>query len=463
MKKSDKPWAGRFAQKTKKSVEKFTESVSYDWRLAPYDVRASRAHAEGLRRAGIISKSEHQRIDRSLREILDEIVNGKFRILMELEDVHMNIEHRLKEKIGDLAGKLHTARSRNDLVSADLRLYLKDATTSVKRGITLMQKTIVKKAEDNIGVLMPGYTHLQRAQPVLFAHHLMAYYEMLARDYGRLTDAARRGDVCPLGSCALAGSALPVDWEAEARALGFAATTRNSIDAVSDRDFVIEFFAAAAVLMVHLSRFAEEIVLWSSQEFGFITLPDEACTGSSIMPHKKNPDVAELIRSKTGRVAGALIAMIITMKGLPLSYNRDLQEDKENVFDAVDTVMSCLEMASELIGGARINADVMEQAADGDFTASVDLTDYLVLKGIPFRTAHQIAGKIVKTLEKSGKSLKNITLGELRKFSSVFEEDVFSYLTVRGSIKRKVGSFSTAPGEVRKSIRRARRELEKRQ
>jgi len=462
MKTPQKPWSGRFSSPTKASIEQFTESVSFDCRLAPYDVRASRAHADALHSAGILTKREHQRIDKALREILMEIENGKFQFKAELEDVHMNIEHRLRKKIGDLAGKLHTARSRNDLIAADMRLYIKDAATAIANLITALQKTIVEKAEKNIKVIMPGYTHLQRAQPVLFAHHLMAYYEMLARDYGRIADAAMRADVCPLGSCALAGTALPIDWEAEAKALGFSATARNSIDAVSDRDFVIEFLAVAAIIMIHLSRLAEEIILWSSTEFGFITLPDEICTGSSIMPHKKNPDVAELIRGKTGRVVGALTAMITIMKGLPLSYNRDFQEDKENLFNAVDTVAACLEMARELISGARINADVMERAADSAFLTSVDLTDYLVLKGIPFRTAHQLVGKIVRSCEQTGKNLQDLTLKEFRAFSTVFEKDVSRLLSARGSVERKTGKFSTSPKEVQKSIHHAQCELEKR-
>ncbi|MEW5945368.1 MAG: argininosuccinate lyase [bacterium] len=458
-KSTGKLWSGRFDGETAGSVEAFTESVSDDARLAEWDVRAGRAHAEGLYGAGVLKKSEWRLIDRGLADILDEIRAGRFRFRPELEDVHMNVERRLHDKIGAVAGKLHTARSRNDLVAADLRLYLMDAAGRICAGLTALQAAVVKKAEDHLGALMPGYTHLQRAQPVLFSHHMMAYHEMFGRDRERFTEARDRMDVSPLGSCALSGTALAVDWEQVAERAGFSKTARNSIDAVSDRDFALEFLAAASITMVHLSRLADEIVIWSSAEFGFISLPDRLCTGSSIMPHKKNPDVAELIRAKSGRVAGSLVGALMIMKGLPLSYNRDLQEDKRNAFDAADTVTACLEMARHLVEGMELNEEAMERAARGGFAASVDLVDYLVGKGLPFREAHFAVGRLVRHCERKGAVFADLSLDEFRKHSPLFGADVTELLKAERSVDGKVSPGSTATREVLKNIRRAKAAL----
>ncbi|MFH1538254.1 MAG: argininosuccinate lyase [bacterium] len=461
MSKARKPWGGRFSRPTRKSVEQFTESVSFDYRLAPFDLRAGRAHAKALKGAGLLSAAEWRRMDKALREIESEVAEGKFKFKPELEDVHMNIERRLFEKIGGLAGKLHTARSRNDLVSADLRLYLVDAIGKLDAEIAALQKALVDRAEGAQDTLMPGYTHLQRAQPVLLAHHLLAYFEMFRRDRERLADAAKRINISPLGAAALAGAALPIDWEAVAEELGFSGVAANSVDAVSDRDFVLEILSAAAVCMIHLSRFAEEVVLWSSSEFGFVELPDELSTGSSIMPHKKNPDVAELIRARAGRAAGALIGALTMMKGLPLTYNRDLQEDKVHAFESVENLSACLRMAAELVAGMEFRAERMERAADVSFMASVDLTDYLVLKGLPFRDAHTVVGRLVAYCEKGEKDLRELTVDEFREFSKLFEKDVVGMLDPRAGAARKKSPGSTSPASVKSQIRRARNLLRK--
>lgn len=462
MGKSQKPWGGRFSAPTRKSVEQFTESVSFDYRLAPYDLRAGRAHARALKAAGLLSAAEWKRMDAALADIETEVAEGKFKFKVEREDVHMNIEKRLFEKIGALAGKLHTARSRNDLVSADLRLYLREAAAELDSALAALQGAFVDRAEETVGVLMPGYTHLQRAQPVLLAHHLLAYFEMFRRDRERLAGAAARANVSPLGAAALAGGALPVDWAAVAVDLGFDGTAANSIDAVSARDFALEFLSAAAICMIHLSRFAEEVVLWSSREFGFIELPDELSTGSSIMPHKKNPDVAELIRGRAGRAVGALNGALMLMKGLPLTYNRDMQEDKVYVFESAENLAACLRMAVELVAGMAFRVEAMESAADVSFITSVDLTDYLVLKGLPFREAHGVVGRLVARCEKEKKDFRQLSLAEFREESKLFEKDVARMLDPRASAARKKSPGSTSPESVKGQIRRARKMLKKR-
>lgn len=463
MKKSgpEKPWGGRFDRSTSGSVEAFTESVSFDRRLAPYDLRAGRAHARALKRAGLLTAAEWKRMDAALAEIEAEVAAGKFVFKPELEDVHMNVEARLKEKIGALAGKLHTARSRNDLVCADFRMWLRDAVAEARGALAALRAALVDRAEEAGGALMPGYTHLQRAVPVALAQHLLAYHEMFRRDSERMADAARRVNVSPLGAAAMAGAALPIDWAGIAAELGFDGTAANSIDAVGDRDFALEAVSAAAVCAMHLSRLAEEIVLWSSQEFGFVGLPDELSTGSSIMPHKKNPDVAELIRGRTGRAYGALTGLLTLMKGLPLSYNRDMQEDKVHTFEAMDNLIACARLAAELVRGVAFRTERMAGAAEISFATSVDLTDYLVLKGLPFRDAHHAVGAMVKYCESRGKDFGGLTMDEFRKFSPLFEADARRMLDAAGSVKRKSSAGSTGPASVRRQIKRARALLEK--
>src|SRR3990172_8562046 len=415
--KKTKPWGGRFTEATNELVEKFTASIPYDWRLYPYDIAGSIAHATMLARTGIITRDESRKIIKGLKDILGEIASGAFEFSVELEDIHMNIEDRLIRKIGPVGGKLHTARSRNDQVALDIRMYLRDEIAEIHELLGLLQKTVVGLAELHRDVVMSGYTHLQRAQPVLFGHHLLAYYEMFERDRGRLVDCFRRVNVLPLGAGALAGTVLPIDRKYVAKLLAFAGVCENSVDAVSDRDFSIEFTAACAQIMMHLSRFAEELVIWSSSEFGFITISDAFATGSSIMPQKKNPDVAELTRGKTGRVFGSLTALLTIMKGLPLAYNRDMQEDKEPVFDASDTVMLTLSVFIEMLKNITVNKDAMRKAAEDGFITATDLADYLVRQGTPFRKAHEVVGKAILQATTLGCGLGTMPLREYRKLS----------------------------------------------
>ncbi|HTP06509.1 MAG TPA: argininosuccinate lyase [Nitrospirota bacterium] len=450
--KKTKPWGGRFTEATNELVEQFTASIPYDWRLYPYDIAGSMVHAAMLGRQGIIPKRDADRIIRGLEEILKEIVAGTFEFSVELEDIHMNIENRLIEKIGPTGGKLHTARSRNDQVSLDIRMFLRDEIAETHELLTALQAVIVDLAERHSDVVLPGYTHLQRAQPVLLGHHLLAYYEMFERDRGRLEDCFRRVNVMPLGAGALAGTVLPIDRKFVAKQLGFSGVCENSIDAVSDRDFAIEFVAACAQIMMHLSRLSEELVIWSSSEFGFITISDAFTTGSSIMPQKKNPDVAELTRGKTGRVYGNLMALLTLMKGLPLAYNRDMQEDKEPIFGAAETVTLSLSVFIEMLKGVSIHRETMRKAAEDGFITATDLADYLVRKGMPFRKAHEVVGRAVLRATELGCGLVDMPIGEYTKLSPLIQEDVYDALSVEASVKRRTSYGGTAPANLRKRL-----------
>ncbi len=452
-----KPWAGRFIDKLSKTVESFTESISYDHRLWRYDIEGSIAHAKMLGKQGIIHKREMEKIIKGLKEISRQIGAGNFRFREDLEDIHMNIESALINKIGDVGGKLHTARSRNDQVVLDLRLYLREESKAILSLIKKLQRTLLNTAINHLNVLMPGYTHLQRAQPVLLSHHILAYVEMLQRDRERLNDTLKRIDILPLGSCALAGTTLPIDRVYVAKLLGFKSISQNSIDAVSDRDFVIEFLSNAALLMMHLSRLSEELILWSTEEFKFIELPDAFTTGSSIMPQKKNPDVAELIRSKTGKVYGNLLSLLTVMKGLPLSYNRDFQEDKIPVFETVDTIKACITVLSEMLPRIQFNVKRMQEGAGNAYATATDLAEYLVKKGIPFRKAHEITGKIVLYCIKKKRHFEELSLREFNTFSNLIKKDVYFSLTSVGSVKNKQSLGSTSPVEVKRQIKRLRR------
>jgi len=457
--KKTKPWGGRFTEATNKLVEEFTASVPYDWRLYPYDIAGSIAHATMLAKTGIITKTESRRIIKGLQDILREIVAGVFDFSIGLEDIHMNIEDRLIRKIGPVGGKLHTARSRNDQVALDIRMYLRDEIAEIHELLGLLQTVLISLAELHSDVVMPGYTHLQRAQPVLFGHHLLAYYEMFDRDRGRLVDCFRRVNVMPLGAGALAGTVLPIDRKFVARLLAFTEVCENSIDAVSDRDFSIEFTAACAQIMMHLSRFAEEIVIWSSSEFGFITIGDAFTTGSSIMPQKKNPDVAELTRGKTGRVYGSLTALLTIMKGLPLAYNRDMQEDKEPLFDASDTIMLTLSVFIEMLKNITVHKDAMRKAAEDGFITATDLADYLVRKGMPFRRAHEIVGRAVLLATELGCGLGTVPLGEYRKLSPLIRDDVYDALSLEASVGRRTSYGGTAPANLKKRLQALKKKM----
>ena len=453
-----KPWGGRFKESTDKLVEEFTESVSYDKRLAPFDIAGSIAHVKMLEKQGILKKEEAEKIVSGLKEILDEIERGEFVWKTELEDVHMNIEKRLTEKIGAVGGKLHTGRSRNDQVATDVRLYVRHEIEEILELLKALRRAFVKQAEENLDVVMPGYTHLQIAQPVLYAHHMLAYYQMFRRDAERFKDTLKRVNVSPLGSAALAGTSYPLDREFTAKLLGFNGVTRNSMDAVSDRDFVAETIFNCAMVMMHLSRLSEELVLWSTEEFGFIELPDAFCTGSSIMPQKKNPDVSELTRGKTGRVYGDLITILTVLKGLPLTYNRDLQEDKEPLFDAIDTVKMALRVNEKIVSGMKPRKERMREQAKKGFSLATDVADYLAKKGVPFREAHEIVGKVVAYCLDNGKTLEDLTLEEFRKFSNKFEEDVLSLMSVEGSINSRNIVGGTAREQVEQEIKRIKEE-----
>jgi argininosuccinate lyase len=450
--KAAKPWGGRFTETTNALVEEYTASIQYDWRLFPYDIAGSVAHAAMLGKTGIITEKEARRIINGLKGILQEITDGKLEFSMELEDIHMNIENRLVAKIGPVGGKLHTARSRNDQVALDLRMYLRDEIMEIRRLLREMQKAVIGLAERNRDAVMPGYTHLQRAQPVLFGHHLLAYYEMFERDRERLADCYRRVNILPLGAGALAGTVLPIDRKMVAELLGFSAVSENSMDAVSDRDFAIEFVSACGQVMVHLSRLSEELVLWSSAEFGFITIADAFTTGSSIMPQKKNPDVAELSRGKAGRVFGNLTALLTIMKGLPLAYNRDMQEDKEPVFDTADTVGQALAVMAAMLSSVTVHRDAMRHAAEDGFITATDLADYLVRKGLPFRQAHEVVGRaVLKALELTC-GLKDLPLAEYKKLSALITKDVYQSLSVDASVGRRTSYGGTAPANLTKRL-----------
>ena len=456
---SEKLWAGRFTQPTDAFVEEFTASINFDRRMYRYDILGSVTHARMLARQGIISGDEAETIVQGLEGILVEIEAGDFEFTVAREDIHMNIEARLIEKIGAVGGKLHTARSRNDQVALDVRLYLRDEIDAIAQALGTLQAALLDQAEKNLDVIMPGYTHLQTAQPVLFAHHLLAYFEMLARDTGRLHDLRSRLNHLPLGAGALAGTTFAIDREWVAEQLGFAGVTRNSLDTVSDRDFALEFCSFASILMMHLSRLSEELILWSSADFAFIELSDAFCTGSSIMPQKKNPDVPELVRGKTGRTYGNLISLLTLMKSLPLAYNKDMQEDKEPLFDTIDTVRGSLKVFAGMIAEMRVNPEQMRIAAGRGFSTATDIADYLVRKGLPFRNAHEVVGKTVRFCVENEKSIPELTLEEFRQFSADIDGDIFNCVTLEASVNARKATGGTAREAVEKEIILARQSL----
>ena len=456
---SSKPWSGRFTEKTDPSVESFTSSIAFDKRLYVYDIEGSIAHCRMLAKQSIITEEEASQIVEGLLKIARDIERGDFELDEGREDIHMNIEAQLAADIGAVAQKLHTARSRNDQVLLDVRMYLRDEVTNILMALTGLRRVLVELAGNHMDVIMPGYTHLQPAQPVLFSHHLMAYYEMLSRDRARFNEALGRINVMPLGSAALAGTTFPIDMEYTAELLGFPEISANSMDAVASRDFIIEFLAAAAMCMVHMSRFSEELILWSSAEFGFVEIPDAFATGSSIMPQKKNPDVPELVRGKTGRVFGNLTAVLTMMKGLPLSYDRDMQEDKEPLFDTVDTLKSCLGVYQKLLPRLQVNAAVMQEGASRGYMVATDMADYLVTRGVAFRDAHHCVGEVVRFAIDEKKEVQELSLGDLKKFSPAFDEDVFDILTPEQMVNRRTSLGGTAKENVRKAIKKAEETL----
>ncbi len=434
----------------------YTASIAFDWRLYPYDIKGSIAHARMLAKQGIITQGEAKIIIKGLSSIKDEIEQGKFEFKPELEDIHMNIESRLIEIVGEVGGKLHTARSRNDQVALDLRLFAQEAIIATRESLRELQRALIELADANRDVVIPGYTHLQSAQPILLAHHLLAYFEMLQRDFDRFIDCGQRTDVMPLGSGALAGVAYDVDREFLARELGFNRISQNSIDAVSDRDFVLEYEAAASICMMHLSRLAEETILWSSAEFNFIEIDDAFATGSSIMPQKKNPDVAEIARGKTGRIYGNLMAMLTTMKALPLAYDRDMQEDKEGFFDTVDTLLSTLKIFTGMVASMKINAESAKRAVEKGYILATDLADYLVKKGEAFRNAHSIVSRLVSYAVEKGKSLNQLSIKEYKDFSPLFNEDVYS-IDIESSLAARDVAGGTAPRRVEQALAAAKK------
>ena len=454
-----KAWSGRFSKPTDKLVEQFTESISFDHRLIEEDILGSIAHARMLGKCGIIAQAEADAIVDGLESVLQDVRSGKVELDPSAEDVHMNVERLLFEKIGETAGKLHTARSRNDQICLDIRLFLKHNLDTIINSLSNIQGVILDKAAEHAESIMPGFTHLQHAQPITLGHHLMAWFWMLERDKARLSDCARRVNVCPLGSGALAGTTLPIDREFVAKELGFESISENSIDAVSDRDFLSEFAAGSAILMTHLSRFAEEIIIWATQEFGFIELDDSVATGSSIMPQKKNPDVAELIRGKCARVIANTVNLLTVQKGLPLAYNRDLQEDKEPLFDTVDTVLGALEVFALMLARCTFNVERMREAAAEGFATATDLAEHLVRQGVPFRKAHEQVGKLIAWCIENGKSLTELTLDEIRRFAPNATEDVMKEITLESSVARRSSYGGTSPTEVRRQIEKARQIL----
>ncbi len=455
-------WGGRFSEATDAFVARFTASVNFDRRLAKHDIQGSIAHATMLAQVGVLDKSELSAIEQGLSEIGGEIERDAFNWSVALEDVHMNIEAALTKRIGITGKKLHTGRSRNDQVATDIRLWLREEIDQIASELHRLQLGILSLAHREADTIMPGFTHLQTAQPVTFGHHLMAWFEMLNRDYGRLMDCRKRVNQSPLGAAALAGTTYPIDRRLTADLLGFEAPTQNSLDSVSDRDFAIEFCAFASLLLTHLSRASEELILWTSSQFDFIDLPDRFCTGSSIMPQKKNPDVPELVRGKTGRVNGHLIALLTLMKSQPLAYNKDNQEDKEPLFDTVDTVKDCLRAFADMVPAITCKSENMRKAALRGFSTATDLADYLVRKGIPFRDSHEIVGKSVAYGIEQNKDLSKFSLDELRQFSDIIDADVFEVLTLEGSVAARNHTGGTAPEQVRKAVEKARQQLTQR-
>ncbi len=456
---SKKLWGGRFEGATAASVEAFTESISYDRRLYSYDIMGSKAHATMLEAGGMLSSEELTAIIDGLSAIEKSIDEGRFSFKSELEDIHMNIEKALIDAIGPAGAKLHSARSRNDQIALDLRLYLRDECDRLMELLDDTRRAFVGLARKYMGQVMPGYTHLQRAQPVLISHHMMAYFEMFGRDRERIADCRKRINILPLGAAAMAGTGLPINREMVAELLGFDRVTANSMDTSGDRDFAIEFVSCCTMIQLHLSRLSEELVLWSSQEFSFVSIADKFCTGSSIMPQKKNPDIPELIRGKSGRVVGSLMSLITLMKGLPLTYNRDLQEDKEPVFDAVDTVSASLAIMAEMLGNLEFNTGRMEDATKTGFMTATDLADYLVLRDVPFRDAHGIVGRAVAACIERGCELTDLTLSEIREFSPVIDEDIFDVLSVRGSVDSRVSTGGTATLRVEEAVTAAEKQM----
>jgi len=459
---SQELWGGRFSEPTDAFVQRFTASEAFDRRLAVYDIAGSRAHADMLAATGVLTADENAAIQQGLQDVLAEIEAGRFVWSVAREDVHMNIEARLTELIGDVGKKLHTGRSRNDQVATDLRLYLRAELDHCRAELTRLQLGIVALAAQHAETVMPGFTHLQVAQPVTLGHHLMAWYEMLERDDSRLMDCRKRLNASPLGAAALAGTTFPIDRDATAAALGFDGPTRNSLDSVADRDFAIEFCATAALLMNHLSRISEELILWTSAQFGFINLPDRFCTGSSIMPQKKNPDVPELVRGKSGRATGNLVALLTLMKAQPLAYNKDNQEDKEALFDTVQTLKDCLRAFADMIPAMEANEQAMRQAALAGFSTATDLADYLVRVGVPFRDAHEVVGKAVAHCVTADCDLADLTLESLQGFHPDIAADVFDVLTLDGSVAARDHFSGTAPAQVRQAVETAKAALSKR-
>jgi argininosuccinate lyase len=456
---NQKPWGGRFTESTDAFVEAFTASVNFDRRLYHYDIQGSRAHARMLAKVGVLSETERDNILTGLQQIEQEIEQGNFQWSVRLEDVHMNIEARLTALIGEAGKKLHTGRSRNDQVATDLRLYLRDQINAACAELRRLQNGLLDLAERETDTLLPGFTHLQVAMPVTFGHHMLAWFENLQRDHQRLMDCLKRVNVMPLGAAALAGTSFPIDRHYTAELLGFDSPAENSLDAVSDRDFVIEFCSCAALIFTHLSRFSEELILWASAQFDFIDLPDRFCTGSSIMPQKKNPDVPELVRGKSGRVIGHLVGLLTLMKAQPLAYNKDNQEDKEPLFDTVDTMLDCLRAFADMVPAIGVKADNMRQAAASGYPTATDLADYLVRKGLAFRDAHEIVGNAVRLGIESKRDLSEMSLSELQSLSSLIESDVFDVLTLEGSVSARNHFGGTAPNQVRAALIRARQRL----
>ncbi len=455
-----KLWGGRFQKNTDAKVDDFNSSIRFDQRMYKQDIKGSIAHAKMLGKQGIISLEDSEKIVLGLTEILSDIENGKVEFLIDAEDIHMNIEKLLTDKIGESGKRLHTGRSRNDQVALDIRMYLMDEISEISEMLKSLMTTLLSLAKDHTETIMPGYTHLQKAQPVTFAHHLMAYFEMTKRDLSRLSDCRERTNVMPLGSGALAGTTYPLDREFVAGELGFAEVSQNSLDGVSDRDFAIELASCLSIIMMHLSRFCEELILWSSHEFSFVEMDDAYSTGSSIMPQKKNPDVAELIRGKTGRVYGHLMGLLTTMKGIPLAYNKDMQEDKEPIFDAVDTVKLCLPVFIDMITTMKVRKENMLKGAKGGFTNATDVADYLVKKGMPFRDAHAVVGKLVFYSISKDKSLDQLTIDEFKEFSNIIEDDIYDAISMETCVNGRTVIGGPAKETAKKAIQKAEQYLQ---
>ncbi len=455
-----KLWGGRFQKNTDAKVDDFNSSIRFDKRMYKQDIKGSIAHAKMLDKQGIISHEDSEKIVAGLHDILSDIEAGKVEFLIDAEDIHMNIEKLLTDKIGDAGKRLHTGRSRNDQVALDIRMYLNDETDEIAEMLKELMASLVSLAKEHTETIMPGYTHLQKAQPVTFAHHLMAYFEMAKRDFDRLLDCKRRINIMPLGSGALAGTTYPLDREFVATELGFSGVTQNSLDGVSDRDFVIELASCLSIIMMHLSRFCEELILWSSHEFSFVEMDDAYSTGSSIMPQKKNPDVAELIRGKTGRVYGHLMGLLTTMKGIPLAYNKDMQEDKEPIFDSIDTVKLCLPVFCDMINTMKVNRDNMLRGAKGGFTNATDVADYLVKKGMPFRDAHAVVGKLVFYSISKDRSLDELSLEEFKEFSDIIADDIYTAISMETCVNGRTVIGGPAKATVLNAIKDAEKHLE---